>query len=448
MKYQRYSAYRDSGVEWLGVVPQAWHHSKIKFVSYVKGRVGWHGLNSQEFQDAGVHLVTGTDFVSGMVKWETCYRISEVRYAEDPYIHLVEDDLLITKDGTIGKLARVKNLPGKASLNSGIFVVRPLRSSYISDYLFWVLSSGIFRQYFGLMQTGSTINHLYQEVFEGFSFPIPSITEQEKISSFLDREVGKIGALIAKQERLIALLHEKRQALISHVVTKGLNPDVPMKESGVEWLGDVPKHWEVKRMKHIAHIQTGVAKGRDLSEADSIEVPYLRVANVQDGYVDLSDVATIAIPRVELERYTLQAGDVLMNEGGDNDKLGRGAVWHSEIDPCIHQNHVFAVRPYGVDSEWLNLITGADYAKFYFFSFAKQSTNLASISSSNLRELPVVCPPKEERQAILNYVKTETELIDALCEKAQAAVSCLQERRTTLISAAVIGKIDVRNLAN
>src|SRR6185369_301168 len=112
--------------------------------------------------------------------------------------------------------------------------------------------------------------------------------------------------------------------------------------------------------------------------------PYLRVANVQAGHIDLSDVAKIDLPSGEVGRYLLRKGDVLMNEGGDFDKLGRGAIWQGEIEPCVHQNHVFAVRPFGVSAEWLNAITGAAFARFFFMGRSKQSTNLASISSTNL----------------------------------------------------------------
>jgi len=123
------------------------------------------------------------------------------------------------------------------------------------------------------------------------------------------------------------------------------------KDSGIEWLGSVPAHWEVTRLKFIAHVQTGVAKGKDNTGQQTIMVPYLRVANVQDGYLDLDEVATIEIPADDLPRYRLRAGDVLMNEGGDFDKLGRGHVWDGSIDPCIHQNHVFAVRPFGASPQ-------------------------------------------------------------------------------------------------
>jgi type I restriction enzyme S subunit len=142
----------------------------------------------------------------------------------------------------------------------------------------------------------------------------------------------------------------------------------------------VPAHWEVTRLKFVAAVQTGIAKGKDTAGKQTINVPYLRVANVQDGFLALDDVATIDIEAEQLERYRLCDGDVLMNEGGDFDKLGRGAIWRGEVADCIHQNHVFAVRPHGVRAEWLNRVTSSQYAQFYFMGRSKQSTNLASIS--------------------------------------------------------------------
>jgi type I restriction enzyme S subunit len=262
----------------------------------------------------------------------------------------------------------------------------------------------------------------------------------------LDRETAKVDVLVDEQKRLIELLKEKRQAVISHAVTKGLDPSVPMKDSGVEWLGEIPAHWTVKRLKFVARVQSGVPKGRDLAHRETIEVPYLRVANVQDGYLDLNEVATISIEASELERYSLRPGDVLMNEGGDFDKLGRGHIWRGEIDPCIHQNHVFAVRTHGIEPEWLNLVTSAECGRFFFMSRSKQSTNLASISSTNLQELPICCPPAVERRRIIEYVGRATAELNKLAAEAEMGITFLRERRSALISAAVTGKIDVRGL--
>ncbi len=215
------------------------------------------------------------------------------------------------------------------------------------------------------------------------------------------------------------------------------------KNSGVEWLGEIPAHWEVKRLKFIAYIQSGVAKGRDLGGRNIVELPYLRVANVQDGYLDLSDIAKITVGKDEVERYLLRAGDVLMNEGGDYDKLGRGAVWQGQIEPCIHQNHVYAVRPHkGIDPYWINTVTLTSYAKHYFILKSKQSTNLASISSSNLKKLPVVIPPVSECKAIAFFLDSETAKIDALITKKERLIELLQEKRTAIISHAVTKGLD------
>lgn len=214
------------------------------------------------------------------------------------------------------------------------------------------------------------------------------------------------------------------------------------KDSGVAWLGEVPAHWDVIALKRIADVQTGVAKGKDNGSRTTITVPYLRVANVQDGYLDLETVATIEIPPEDLKRYALRPGDVLMNEGGDFDKLGRGHVWDGQIDPCIAQNHVFAVRPRDVSSAWLNAVTGSDFAQFYFMTRSKQSTNLASIASTNLMELPVILPPSTEQIAISAFLDHETAKIDALVAEQQRLVELLKEKRQAVISHAVATGLD------
>src|SRR5699024_7330904 len=160
---------KDSGIEWIGEVPEHWNTTKIKYTTYVKGRIGWQGLRSEEFTDIGPHLVTGTDFtVDGNVNWQSCHRISEERYNEAPSIQLKNQDLLITKDGSIGKIAIVNNKPERAILNSGVFVTRPYKNEYLTEFLYWVLSSRVFSTYIEIMSSGSTVIHLYQETFNNF----------------------------------------------------------------------------------------------------------------------------------------------------------------------------------------------------------------------------------------------------------------------------------------
>ena len=178
-----------------------------------------------------------------------------------------------------------------------------------------------------------------------------------------------------------------------------------------------------------------------------MELPYLRVANVQEGRLDLREISTMPVEVDAVERFSLMEGDVLMNEGGDYDKVGRGAVWTGEISPCLHQNHVFAVRPVQRDlSEWISAITQTQYAKFYFMNNAKQSTNLASISQASVKELPILLPPKEQRDALLEKLGGELAAFDALITHTQEEIALLKELRAATIADAVLGRVDVRSL--
>ena len=178
-----------------------------------------------------------------------------------------------------------------------------------------------------------------------------------------------------------------------------------------------------------------------------VEYPYLRVANVQDGYLKLNEVLTVEVPASEAASNLLAYGDVLMNEGGDIDKLGRGCVWRDEIKPCLHQNHVFAVRPHGVDSDWLALWTSTLEAKRYFESHAKRSTNLASIAGSSIKELPVPLPPIDEQSAIKLFLFGKHFRLQKIRGELQDSLRLLAERRSALITAAVTGQISMEEMA-
>lgn len=273
----------------------------------------------------------------------------------------------------------------------------------------------------------------------------PDLSVQESIAEFLDRETARIDGLIAGKERMLALLEEKRAALISRVVTRGLVPDAPLKHSGQAWLGEIPAHWRLQRLKQLAEVRGGLTLGKQYVGA-LVEFPYLRVANVQDGYLKLDDVLTVEVPASEAVPNLLAYGDVLMNEGGDIDKLGRGCVWRDEIAPCLHQNHVFAVRPHSVDSDWLALWTSTLEAKRYFESRAKRSTNLASISGSNVKELPVPLPPIDEQRAIQQFLSGKEAQFESTHSEVLASLSLLAERRAALITAAVTGQIPLEEM--
>ena len=226
---------------------------------------------------------------------------------------------------------------------------------------------------------------------------------------------GKLVEQDAADEPASELLKNARlgKARCSKAATP-IKPTPPLRPDELPF--DLPAGWAWARMDEFCDLKSGVTKGRNLQGIECTEFPYLRVANVQAGYTDLSVLKTIPLPLSELEAYRLQLGDVLLTEGGDWDKLGRSAVWHGEIDPCIHQNHIFRARILGCDIQprWLSGFTNSPDGRAHFQSCSKQTTNLASINMTQLKSCPVPIPPGKEQVRILARVDELMALLDRL----------------------------------
>lgn len=444
-----YPGYKPSKVEWLAHIPQHWDLARIKETTYLKGRVGWKGLTSDEFLDSGyAHLVTGTDFRSKFIDWSDCYCVDRERYQDDPFIQLQNGDLLITKDGTIGKLAIVSEMRQPACLNSGIFLIRPLHS-YTTEYMYWVLSSPEFAHFCDLVSYGSTIQHLYQKVFENFAFPLPPLPEQTAIAAFLDRETRKIDSLVEEQKRLIELLKEKRQAVISHAVTKGLNPDVPMKDPGIEWLGHVPEHWTVGRLKHFASIRGRIGfRGYTVDDlvGEGEGALALGGANLLvDGKLSLEKPTYLSWTKFqESPEIKVEKGDLLIGQRGT---CGRVVLVDRDIGPATINPSLVLLKNLKALSNFSCYFLNGDLIQRTFDSYLSK-TAIPMLSQEQIGNVPFVLPPLEEQSKIVKFLDREAEQIDALVSQAEAAARLLNERRSALISAAVTGKIDVRGLAD
>jgi type I restriction enzyme S subunit len=224
---------------------------------------------------------------------------------------------------------------------------------------------------------------------------------------------------------------------------------VPFKPSGIPWLGDIPAHWEVVPLKSVCTIQSGSTLGKSYVGENLVEFPYLRVANVQAGHLDLKIVKMLRLPLQEAKRAMLQKGDVLMTEGGDPDKLGRGCVWNGEISPCLHQNHLFAVRPIleKLRPEFLAMLLGSHYAKLYFMRTAKQTTNLASTNKTTIGQFRILLPDLFEQDAILRRIEVELKSVNTATIHTEREIELLREYRTRLTADVVTGKLDIREAA-
>jgi type I restriction enzyme S subunit len=274
---------------------------------------------------------------------------------------------------------------------------------------------------------------------------VPSLGEQRRVADFLDAEVARIDYVVAARRRQLALFDERASSLLSERlipgVVSGANGQFPW-----PWLPSPREEVPLVRLGYVCQVQGGVTvdASRKPSEGD-VTKPYLRVANVKADRLDLESVTSITVPKSVADRSTLLPGDVLMTEGGDIDKLGRGTVWRGEIPGALHQNHVFALRPdpSRLDAEYLALLTRSVHGRCYFEATGVKSTNLASTSSSKVKSFPIPLPALREQRSAVMEVNSALEGASRLRDALESQITLLEERKRALITAAVTGQIDV-----
>ncbi len=435
----KYEEYKDSGVEWIGEVPSHWEVCRLKNYCSLKARIGWKGLRSDEFEEESfAYLVTGQDFGESEIDWSKCYQINRIRYNEDPYIQLRNGDILITKDGTIGKIAIVDNLDKPACLNSGVFVLKQKDSKFVPSFLYWTLYSTLLKDFNTYTSTGTTILHLYQNVFEEMPLVIPTLLEQQAIVSYLDEKCDKINTAIEIQKKKIELLEELKQSIITDAVTKGLNPNAPMKDSGVEWIGEVPSHWEVmKTSLAFNSIGSGTTPSTSKGEYYDDEGAYwLQTGDLTDGLIEDTSkkVSKTAIKECNLKFYP-EDSVVIAMYGATIGKMGLLRIQCATNQACCvlprHEN------------------MDASYT-FYFFLSAKSDLLISAIgggqpniSQDVIKKTKITIPPLFEQQSIAAHLDKECEKIATQISKANRRIELLEELKQSIITEAVTGKIKV-----
>lgn len=282
----------------------------------------------------------------------------------------------------------------------------------------------------------TTLPILNKSNFEHFDLDIPFLPEQRRIANIL----SSVQTAIERQTRLIAITQELKRALMHKLFTEGLRGE---KQKMTE-IGPVPESWDVLPLDTCAIVQTGTAKGRKIADDESLELPYLRVANVQDGYLDLAEIKTIKIRANEKERYLLKKGDVVLTEGGDFDKLGRGFIWQGQIENCVHQNHIFAVR---VNRDKLlpaffAYQSQSPYGKKYFLSVAHKTSNLACINTAKLKRFPVLVPKLKEQEQITDILQT----IERKLSIHSRRLALIEDLFRTLLNQLMTGQIRVNDI--
>ncbi|MGX5835057.1 restriction endonuclease subunit S [Aeromonas piscicola] len=363
---------------------------------------------------------------------------------------LRKGDIVITKDSEspfdIGVPAVVVDDIPNLVCGYHLAIIRPDLTQVDPYYLAKQLSDDACVKYFGKVAAGSTRFGLSNGAIKETPIILTGLPTQRKIghiSRNVDAQIVETEALISKYQRV-------KQGIMKDLFSRGIDPATDQLRPSVHdapelyqetSIGLLPKEWEVCPLGSISSIASGITLGKDLSKMTTVRVPYLRVANVQDGYLDLTEVKFVDVPEAEATKYLLLYGDVLMNEGGDFDKLGRGAVWRNEVEGCCHQNHVFRVRTVQAElrPEFLAYWSASTYGKRYFILNSKQSTNLASINSTQLKAFPVAKPSLDEQSAIEGRLQS----IDRMIDMCQLDVDKLKQQKSGLMRDLLTGKVPV-----
>ena len=431
---------KDSGIEWIGELPIGWETRKIKYVATLNGRIGWQGLTSSEYCDDGAYLITGINFDNGQIDWSTCVHVPMERWAEAPQIQIQNGDLLITKDGTVGKVAIVSNMPSETSLNSGVLLIRTVDSCY-KKYLFWILQSEIFWKWFNTINAGnSTIIHLYQYDFCNFSFPFPKYSLQCNIANYLDRKCSQIDAIIARQQEVIEKLKAYKLSVITEAVTKGLKPDVPMKDSGVEWIGEIPEHWILNKLKYLS---LDIGDGIHATPTYDVDgnIYFVNGNNIGEEYLVFKE-DTNAISDTEYASYKLP----LLTENTVFITLNGATYGKTSF---YHEEKVLLVKSAGFIT--LKSTESREFIRYYLQSYTAKlimdlsllGSTIANLSLRTLRDFVIPYPPKEEQIQIVNHLNNRTSGIDAAISKKKKIVDELIDYKKSLIYEVVTGKKEV-----
>ena len=442
MSYPRYPAYKDSGVEWLGQVPEHWEIRPLGNIAH-NIQTGPFGsqLHAEDYIEGGIPVINPANIQEGLIVPDITSTITEQKAQELLRHRMSAGDIVFGRRGEMGRCAEVALEQSGWICGTGSLRVEIDQKLLLSKFALLVLSNQGVKAQLELEAVGSTMSNLNTTILSRLRVPLPPIYIQIKIINFLDRETARIDTLIAKQEELIATLHEKRRALISHAVTKGLDPAAPMKASGVAWLGEVPEHWEVKRLKDITAILRGKFTHRPRNDPALYDGPY--------PFIQTGDVASS-------EKFIQQYSQTLNEKGFAVSKefpagtlvmtiaANIGDVAILNFDACFPDSIVGFV-PQTVSLDFLySLLTAM---KPIMLSTATLNTQM-NLNIERIGTLYITLPPLSEQQVIVQYLDRETARIDTLIAKAQEFIAVLREHRTALIAAAVTGQIDVREASN
>ena len=443
-RYQAYPEYKDSESKWLDQLPMGWQRAPLKHLVAIKITDGPH--ETPEFVDDGIPFLSAEAVKNNKLDF-TKKRGFITRELHEIYskkcLPKIDDVFMIKSGNTTGNIAIVETTE-EFNIWSPLALIRTDKHKILPRFIFYVMQADFFRTSVELSWSQGTQPNIGMAVIENLHIPVASLLEQRLIANFLDHETAKIDALIGQQQQLIQLLKEKRQAVISRAVTKGLNSNAPMKDSGVNWLGEVPEHWSVSRIKNIVSIPVTDGPHETPKFIDE-GVPFVSAEAVSSGELDFNKIRGFISEEANStysKKYSPKKHDIYMVKSGAT----TGVTAIVETDDIFNIWSPLAVIRCGNNFEpyfVLNFMRSEPFQEAIKlnWSFGTQQ----NIGMGVIENLHITCPPKSEAEEIAKYLQNEDQKFKSVVSSAYDAIQLMQERRTALISAAVTGKIDVRS---
>ncbi|MFY9105465.1 restriction endonuclease subunit S [Aliarcobacter cryaerophilus] len=427
-KFEKYSSYKDSGVEWLGEIPEHWEIDKLKNYCKAFGRIGFRGYNTSDLvnESEGAITISPSNIFEYSMTFNKCSFLRWEKYYESPEIQIEENDILIVKTGsTFGKIGMVKNLPEKATINPQLLVLKDIKIE--QRFFYYMMTSSVIQTQVNQQVIGSTIPTISESKILNFVSILPSKEEQTKIASFLDDKTAQIDEVISQKEKLIELLKERKQIVINDAVTKGLDKDVEFVDSGVEWIGKIPKHWEVIKFKHLFYEKK---KTHDIS-LNCGSISFGKVIEKNDEKIPASTKASYQV---------LNKGEFLINPLNLNYDLKSLRIGLSDLDVVVSSGYIIIKNKKNIDKIYFNWLLHR-----YDISFMKTlgAGVRQTLNFGDIAETLLVNPPLEEQIKIAEYIENQTTKIDKAIELQQNYISKLKEYKASLIDSVVTGKVRV-----
>jgi len=448
-KYQKYAEYQDSGVEWLGKIPSHWEIWKLSHAYNEIGSGTTPSTSNEENFEGDIPWITTGELRENVIL-DTKKKVSQRTIELFPTLrkYPIGSVAIAMYGATIGRLG----IFGVEATTNQACCVMTISKVLNNTYVFYWLQA--FKNEIIQLSSGGGQPNINQEKVASLKISAPTVKDQINIIDFLDHETAKIYSLITKQEKLIELLKEKRQAVISHAVTKGLNPNVAMKDSGVEWLGQVPEHWYKAKLVTVADGTKGCFVngpfGSDLlaHELRDEGVPVVYIRDIKPtGYKRKSTVHVTEQKAQQLEVCKVSADDVIISKVGD--PPGDACLYPmGEPDAIITQDVIrIRVDQSKFDPKFIVYLLNSDFGRLVMDNISVDGTR-KRVSLGDFKDTRFIFPHLKEQQLIAEHLDNECNAIDSIMNRAQHGISLIQERRTALISSAVTGKIDLRNWQN